>query len=195
MDEKKGIPNECLILVCLCLSVVSILLSFLAFEKSDCTSTTEVVLSLVGICATISVGASVYNAIEIHRELKDVREMAYKANEVERKILLLKEQSNILFRTTWGIHFMDKENCKERAFTEFWRGILIAAEINDPKHARVCIKCAKKLSSEITKGEGGNEDFPNVLPDTITNSDLYSIYQEDLKDIIEHINKPKKTKK
>ena len=166
--------------------------------------TPEVVLSLVGICATLIVGISLYDTISLNSTLRNYDEKMKeleckmkKIDELEKRYEKTKKQTNILLHFTWGLAFTDMQ--PYTAFKEYWRAILLAAEEDDIKRARVCISNAESLISKIKGHIDKNSCFdktdidniPKKVPDSLRGTNVYYAFQARIKALVDGVNQIK----
>lgn len=169
--------------------------------------TTEVVLSLMGICATLIVGVSVYDAVSLRSLLHDydikiqrLEDKIRKADELERNYHKTKRQLTILLHFTWGLSFSDKQ--PYTALKEYWNAIMKAAEADDIKRAKSCITNAecvledinRKRANQIEVDDSDINAVPTCLPEKLKRSKVYCAFEEQIIALINNINQSKNDK-
>ena len=94
------------------------------------------VLSLVGICATLIVGVSVIDAFSVHsllhsaeKKMNDLSHKLEKLSLLEEDVRKMRKQTNILLNYTWGLNF--SEHQPYMALVELWKAFELTVESKD----------------------------------------------------------------
>lgn len=179
--------------------IIVVVFGLCLFSKSssDTIELPNVVLSLIGVCATIIVGVSVYNTVEVNSVLrktegkteeleKKLKELSTIADDVEK----LRAQANILFHLTWGMVL--KENQPYTALREFWSGFEHCVKSDDYIRGRVCLKEAIKIAKSIASKKEtikmtDKEKIPHEFPVELEDTKLYRFYRSEVDKLFEKI--------
>ena len=179
--------------------IIVVVFGLCLFSKSssDTVELPNVVLSLIGVCATLIVGVSVYNTVEVNSVLrktegkteeleKKLKELSTIADDVEK----LRVQANILFHLTWGMVL--KENQPYTALREFWSGFELCVKSEDYNRGKVCINEAIKIAKSIASQKEtikmtDKEKIPHEFPIEIKDTKLYRFYRREVDELFEKI--------
>lgn len=179
--------------------IIVVIFGLCLFSKSssDTVELPDVILSLIGVCATLIVGVSVYNTVEVNSVLsktesktkeleKKLAELSTTADDVEK----LRVQANILFHLTWGMELKDKQ--PYTALREFWSGFELCVKSEDYNRGKVCIKEAIKIAKSIASQKEtikmtDKEKIPHEFPVELEDTKLYRFYRSEVDELFEKI--------
>lgn len=172
------------------------------FRICCCLDIPSIVLALIGICATLIVGVSVYDSYTIHNIQRRIEEMRRIQNELEKKEQNIVKENNelknsmyIANQLSWGLALMNL--LPYTSFRYCFKGLLKALETNNTKATNNCLKCMnetnkllkhKKNDKEVIKDSAKYKELP-IIPEKIKALSLFKLVEERLNDIInEFIN-------
>ena len=186
-------------LVALCAIIMLVVFALCAFSKPSSTTIDlpNLILSLMGVCATLIVGVSVYNTVDVSSTLRKTENkmeaIEVKLVEMEKlatEIKKIKKQTNILFHHTWGM--TQEKDSPYAALHEYWRAFEICVESNDYSRGKSCIDNALKVADLIKSlgkniNDTGKEDIPHEIPDKLKGTKLYNFYKQEIDTLFEKI--------
>ena len=150
----------------------------------------NVILSLIGVCATLIVGVSIYNIVDVSSVLRNaetkVKVLEEKLAEMEKladEVKKTKKQTNILYPHTWGMQNENKQPYS--ALCEFWKAFELCAKSDDYNRGKACIFNANEVAkSIITQKDDINktdkEKIPHEIPSWLKETKLYEFYRKDI---------------
>lgn len=187
---------------CLIISLVALTLSIVAIFgiHKNVESISDLVLTLLGVCATMIVGVSVMDAIAIRglieKEEMKMQELSDRIEELSKlkeKVERTRIQTNILFHHTWGIQQWEKQ--PYTALAEFWRGFEFAVKSEDCSRAMSCLTNAEDITKDIIdklqrQEDISNADFdrlPQSIPNKVKKAKVYCAFQDRTENLLKQI--------
>lgn len=185
-------------IISLLVSISALAISIIALSgKISFFPLPDIILTLVGICATIIVGVSVYDKIAIHSALKlydtklqELSEEMDKMSKLEQEMQRTKTSANILFHFTWGLVYRHQDSFE--ALEQFWRALLLSANSGDIARAKYSLNYAEQLVQEMASQEippkPKSFKIPAEVPETIIKSDVYCAFESRISKLLEDIH-------
>ena len=155
------------------------------------------VLALVGICATLIVGANVIDVLKLQKIEEKMKELDLMKRELE---MIKKENdelrinANIALNANWGftLHTIQPKI----AITQVWKAIKIAFSKNDTKRINTCLSILENLIKRIDKDKElsnmlkteSNGTSPIEIDDIIEGSEDYNTFKKRLGMVFQTVN-------
>ncbi len=194
--------KKCINILSFVFSLVALVLSVYAVSCHSGASIPALVLSLVGICATLIVGISVIDTIVLRSVLHKVddkmEEQAKKMEElskVEEDLQKTKQRANMLLHLSWGMTLSGNE--PYTALLQYWRGFSLASQDNDIKCAKACLVKAEILVKDIAgraRKHPLSLDTPSkklheiCITDELKSSHAYAAFGDRIEKLLKTIN-------
>lgn len=160
------------------MSSIALFISILFSNCNEQFCSTNVVLSIMSVCATLIVGLHFLDSWTVYRMNEKVNRLTGLEEELKRT----KEQANIALHITTAIGFIKWK--PEQAFKESWKAFEMSIAQNDAIRANTCLDCLEQFN-HISNGT-----IPNfIIPSEKTlSSPLYKIFSKRVENILTKSN-------
>lgn len=194
--------KECSLII----SLVALTLSFVAIFgiHKNIVSFPDLVLTLLGVCATIIVGVSVISALEllhVTRKLKEIDQIRkdieatnQRMGETKQHMDAMRNHANLALHISVGLALMEWQPAV--TISECLKGFCIAMRENDASRANTCLDTLEKVLGRFKKdGEiintlkkSNTDKIPKEIPEEYKKSQLYKVFKKRLESVFEDIN-------
>ena len=186
-SKSKSASDECLVYLGLLIATIALCLSILAFCDNGKCTTLDVVLSLIGICATFIVGASVIDAVRVHQIEKRLEEVSQSLIEID----YIKAGTNIGFNVAWGMAYLQWRPYS--ALRHFLKAYGYAIKMNDTIRAKACVSCIRLVYNTLKEKRESidttDKDKIKKALEGVRDEDLHKIvFKRDIDKILSDIN-------
>ena len=186
--------KDCSIVFSLVALTLSIVALFGVHQNIVCIP--ELVLTLLGVCATFIVGVSVVSTIELHevtRRLKEIVKIKKETDEAKTQMEDMRLHANIALHVSYGLASWSWQ--PKTAITECLKALDIAVQLDDCVRTNVCVSVLDAVLREICKDDklrsrlkGKQEDdIPNDIPEWYKDHAPYKAMKDKIEEVFESI--------
>ena len=186
---------------CLIISLLALAFSVMAFSNNVIWASSESVLPVIAICATLIVGMNLIESITIFRLEQKQEQFSKTIEEIDflkKDLEELRLKANIALNESWGISMLTLQPFF--AFCLLYKAFSLSVSMNDAERADNCLKLLayanKKIEESVQSGgidKAKIDKLPSEVSDEIKSSHLYCLVEKRLKEIITKINQIKNT--
>lgn len=187
--------KECSLII----SLVALTLSVVAIFgiHKNIVSFPDLVLTLLGVCATIIVGISVISAVEllhVTRKLKEIDQIQSELKHAKAKMESMRSKANLVMHIACGLALKDWQ--PRTTITECLKGFGIAMQVEDAPNAHFCLDTLEKVIRRFQNDEmilnnlkeGNTYKVPKDIPEEYKKLKLYKVFEKRLESVFEEIN-------
>lgn len=187
--------KECSLII----SLVALTLSVVAIFgiHKNIVSFPDLVLTLLGVCATIIVGISVISAVEllhVTRKLKEIDQIQSELKLAKAKMESMRSKANLVMHIACGLALKDWQ--PRTTITECLKGFGIAMQVEDAPNAHFCLDTLEKVIRRFQNDEmilnnlkeGNTYKVPKEIPEEYKKLKLYKVFEKRLESVFEEIN-------
>lgn len=187
--------KECSLII----SLVALTLSVVAIFgiHKNIVSFPDLVLTLLGVCATIIVGISVISAVEllhVTRKLKEIDQIQSELKHAKAKMESMRSKANLVMHIACGLALKDWQ--PRTTITECLKGFGIAMQVEDAPNAHFCLDTLEKVIRRFQNDEmilnnlkeGNTYKVPKEIPEEYKKLKLYKVFEKRLESVFEEIN-------
>lgn len=186
--------KDCSIVFSLVALTLSIVALFGIHQNIVCIP--DLVLTLLGVCATFIVGVSVVNTIEIlevTRRLKEIDEIRKEVDEAKTRMKDLRFHANLALHVSYGLASWSWQ--PKLAITECLKAMEIAMQQDDCVRANTCVSVLDAVLREISKDDKlqsqlkgkKSDDIPKDIPEWYKDHDPYKILKDKIREVFEKL--------
>lgn len=187
--------KECSLII----SLVALTLSVVAIFgiHKNIVSFPDLVLTLLGVCATIIVGISVISAVEllhITRKMKEIDQIQSELKHAKAKMESMRSKAYLVMHIACGLALKDWQ--PSTTITECLKGFGIAMQVEDAPNAHFCLDTLEKVIRRFQNDEmilnnlkeGNTYKVPKEIPEEYKKLKLYKVFEKRLESVFEEIN-------
>lgn len=186
--------KDCSIVLSLVAMTLSIVALFGVHQSIVCIP--ELVLTLLGVCATFIVGVSVVSTIElleVTRRLKEIDEIKKEVNETKTQMEDMRLHANIALHVSFGLTSWNWQ--PKTAITECLNALDIAMRLDDCVRANVCVSVLDAVLRKISKEDKLKsrlkgkqaDDIPKDIPEWYKDHAPYKVMKDKIGEVFEKI--------
>lgn len=193
--------KECSLII----SLVALTLSIVAIFgiHKNIVGHPDLVLTLLGVCATIIVGISVISALEllqVTRKLKEIDQIKkdieianQRMDETKQDMDVMRNHANLALHLSFGLALMEWRPAV--TISECLKGFYIALRENDASRAHTCLDILEKVLGRFQNDEiihnnlkkSYTDKIPKKLPDEYRKLELYKVFEKRLESVFKEI--------
>ncbi len=193
--------KECSLII----SLVALTLSVVAIFgiHKNIVSFPDLVLTLIGVCATIIVGVSVISALEllqVTRKLKEIDQIKrdieatnQRMDETKQDMDVMINHANLALHISFGLALMEWQPTV--TISECLKGFYIAMRENDASRAHTCLDTLEKVLGRFKKdgdilielNRKKADKIPKEIPEEYKKLKLYKVFEERLESVFKEI--------
>ena len=187
--------KECSLII----SLVALTLSIVAIFgiHQNIVSLPDLVLTLLGVCATIIVGVSVISALEllqVTRKLKEIDQIQSEVNHAKTKMESMRNKANMVMHVACGLALKDWQ--PSTTIAECLKGFDIAIHSNDAPNAHFCLDTLEKVIRRFQNdetilnslNERNMDKIPKGIPEEYKKLKLYKVFEKQLENVFKDID-------
>lgn len=171
------------------LSIIAIIIGFIAFFVKGCCTISEAVLAIIAICTTLIVGFAIVDNLRIHqmeKKIKDLEDIAISLTETKKEL-------SAAFDVSLGVSFINWQ--PYTAFNYFQKGLEKSICMNNVKWIGQSLKCMENVPKMIQKMNKNGTKIEDKMkskislstPDSIKEYEAYKAFQERIDRIYKEI--------
>lgn len=186
--------KECSLII----SFVALILSIVAILgiHKNIVSIPDLVLTLLGVCATIIVGVSVISALELlhlTRKLKEIDQIQTELKHTKAKMESMRSKANLVMHIACGLALKDWQ--PSTTITECLKGFGIAMQVEDAPNAHFCLDTLEKVIRRFQNDEmilnslkeSNTDKVPKEIPEEYKKLKLYKVFEKRLESVFKEI--------